>query len=146
MAGVVGAEGQWAPRPYWWTSDRDVDLTGAGRNGRQPRPLLWKHRPHGVLGLSRSLWLEPNGDLHGEFELGAYPTAQTAASLAADGALGFSIGTTGGESRWLTEVGPDEWDPTTGQVDAVVRVGSLLEEVSLTPSPLIRTAVITRID
>jgi hypothetical protein len=145
VSGCIASEGQWMARPYWWLTHNDLDLAGAQRGGHQPRPLLWSHRPGHPVGLSRAIWIDSDGDVHGSFDFAAYPTAQLAASLAADRAVGFSIGTVGGSRRWLVEVSPDEWDPATGILDLCVQRGALVEEVSLTPTPLVTTTEVRSI-
>ena len=65
---------------------QDLNLAGANRGGYQPRPLLACHRPDGVLGLSRSIWIEADGTVVGQFDLGPCQAAQTAASSPPTGA------------------------------------------------------------
>lgn len=106
--------------------------------GHRPVGLQWRHGGK-VIGLSRQWSLDNSGALHGEFWLPPTTEAQMVAQAAADRLVAPSIGVRF-ESDW-THPSPDEWDPHGPCLDVCRHIGATVEEVSLTPTPQLPTAI-----
>ena len=88
----------------------------------------------------RRWWLDDDGALCGEFQIGSTPLAQNAAGLAYEHAVAPSIGVRF-DSEW-DHLDPADWDPHSGRLDLCRHWHAEVEEVSLTPSPQLPTRVL----
>lgn len=110
-------------------------------------PLLWGHDrdqlPIGVA--SPSGWREAADGLYGKFTLSGTAWAQVIASEVRNlpGAFGVSVSFIPEVSAWSFA---STWDPDTDNLDRVVRQRARLLEVSVTPTPAYRGAVITEVE